>query len=107
MATRKLTPELLRQIVNEERIRILDEAKKKKKKIKESDGISADAKEVGPEDLAGTLAKQTDFIKAQGIKNESIKLEKLARLAERLTRLQEAVAKSATVSRAKIVRKTK
>lgn len=91
MADFKLTPEVLRRIVREERARFMQEAKKKKNEV---DGISSDAEEVDADGFADTLAHQTDHAKAVGIKNESTKLEKLVMLERRLVRLQRLVKES-------------
>jgi hypothetical protein len=102
MAIKKLTPALLRQIVKEERSRIMAEAKKKK--MKETDEISSDTEEVDADGFAKTLTKQTDFAKAAGIKNEAATLEELVVLERRLARLQKKIQESKAASRRKIVR---
>jgi hypothetical protein len=113
MATRKLTPALLRRIVKEERARIVAEAKKKEakkkeaKKMKEADGeISSDADELGADEFGSdkSLVNPVDHAKAAGIKNEAAKLEKLVIIEKRLARLQRMVRESKTVTRRKIIR---
>ncbi len=113
MATRKLTPALLRRIVKEERARIVSEAKKKeakkreaKKKMKEADEISSDADELGADEFGSdkSLVNPVDHAKAAGIKNEAAKLEKLTLIEKRLARLQRMVKESKAVTRRKIVR---
>lgn len=102
MATRTLTPALLRRIVKEERARIVAEAKKKK--MKEADEISSDADEVGPEDQAAALVNKIDHAKAAGIKNEAARLEQLTVMERRLARLQRKIQESKRIARNKIIR---
>lgn len=109
MATRTLTPALLRRIVKEERARIMaeakkHEAKKKKKEMKEADEISSDADELGPEDQADALVNKIDHAKAAGIKNEAAKLEKLTVMERKLARLQRKIQESKRIARSKIIR---
>ena len=114
MATRTLTPALLRRIVKEERARIMAEAKKteakkkaeakKKKEMKEADEISSDADELGPEDQADALVHKIDHAKAAGIKNEAAKLEKLTVMERKLARLQRKIQESKRIARSKIIR---
>lgn len=108
MATRTLTPALLRRIVKEERARIVTEAKKKasakKKEMKEADEISSDADEVGPDDQANALVHKIDHAKAAGIKNEAAKLEKLTVMERKLARLQRKIQESKRITRRKIIR---
>ena len=110
MATRTLTPALLRRIVKEERARIMAEAKKheakkkKKKEMKEADEISSDADELGPEDQADALVNKIDHAKAAGIKNEAAKLEKLTVMERKLARLQRKIQESKRIARSKIIR---
>ena len=113
MATRKLTPELLRRIVKEERARIVSEAKKKEakkkeaKKMKEADGeITSDADELAADEYGSdkSLVNPVDHAKAAGIKNEAAKLEKLLVIEKRLARLQRMVRESKADTRRKIIR---
>jgi len=100
--TLKLTPALLRRIVREERARIVAEAKKK---VRESE-ISSDATEVDA-DGYGTdkaLEKKVDHAKAAGVKNEAIRLEKLAIEEAKLLRRLRTIRESKNRARANIKR---
>lgn len=79
----KLTPELLRRIVREERAKVVAEAKKNKKGMRESE-ISAKAREVDADEMAGTVPEAEDQYK--GLSEGVDALKRLAMTEARLLR---------------------
>jgi len=80
-----LTPGILRRIISEEKAKILAEAKKNKK-AKTADApddlSNVNAREVGPSEMADTIADKVDHYKH--LKNEAIKI------ARQLSKINEA-----------------
>ena len=91
--TMKLTPELLRKIVLQERARMLKEASQDPVAGGADHPSDVEAEETDAADLAGTLEQNIDYMKALKIHE--------ARLAAKLRRIQEAKSKI----RNRIVRK--
>lgn len=100
--TMKLTPELLRRIVREEKARIVAEAKKK---VREAE-ISSDATEIDADGFGkdSTLEKKVDHAKAAGVKNEAVRLEQLTLEEAKLLRRLRAIRESKNRAKANIKR---
>lgn len=101
--TLKLTPALLRRIVREEKARIVAEAKRGK--VREAE-ISSDAAEIDADGYGtdASLSNPVDHAKAAGVKNEAVRLEKLAIEEAKLVRRLRAVRESKNRARANIKR---
>ncbi len=76
---KKLTPQILRRIILEEQHKILNEGDPIEDGVNKIEKVKAE--ETDPEDLAHTLAKEIDHIKALKIK-ESRLLEELKLIRE-------------------------
>ena len=91
--TMKLTPTLLRKIVLEERARMMREAANKDPIASGADHPEdVSAVETGPEDLAGTLAQDIDYMKALKIHEQRLQA-KLRRIAEAKAKVRHRVAR--------------
>jgi hypothetical protein len=75
--TKKLTASLLRQIVKEEAAKFGG--------VESTEDVAKETEEVEPEDVANTLEKQIDYVKALKVE-ESRLVKKLNRLREVKTR---------------------
>ena len=81
----KLTPELLRRIVREERARVMAEAKKNgKKRMRETDEISSKASEMDADEMAETVPHAENHYK--GLKEGVNALQRLTMTEARLLR---------------------
>jgi len=96
-----LTPALLRRIVLEEKNKIIAEAKKKKKKLKETDAPLATAEEVEASDLANSLANK----KEHGPSEARERYNQLTLQERKIAKILDQIRESKRVIRSRLVRK--
>tara|TARA_B100000214_G_C23871936_1_gene583056 strand:- start:263 stop:550 length:288 start_codon:yes stop_codon:yes gene_type:complete len=89
---KKLTPELLKRIVVEERNKLKEEISQAKKRAAKAKREGANPREVDADEYASTLEKHVDYAKKLGIHEQKL-LRKLSKVVKTRAALKQKIIK--------------